>query len=117
VEELKNRTVRFALTIIRLYSRLPKDTVSSTIGRQLLRSGTSVGAQYHEAVRARSDAEFISKLESAQQELEETRYWFTLLGEALPNTKSATAAILREVDELMAIFSRSIVTVKRRKKS
>jgi four helix bundle protein len=115
VEALKQRTVRFALATIRFYSRLPKDVVSTTIGRQFLRSGTSVGAQYHEAIRARSDAEFISKLESAQQELEETRYWFILIGEAEPNTKSASGMLLKEIDELMAIFSSVIVKVKQRK--
>ena len=70
-EDLRTRTKRFALRVIRLYSSLPKKTEAQVIGKQLLRSGTSVGAHYREAVRSRSDAEFISKLEGGLQELEE----------------------------------------------
>ena len=80
--DLKSRTKDFALRTIRLYSALPKTTVAQVIGRQLLRSGTSVGAHYREAVRGRSNAEFISKLGGGLQELEETLYWLELLTEA-----------------------------------
>src|SRR5271157_1514627 len=80
--DLKDRTRAFALQIVRLYSALPKTTVAQVLGKQVLRSGTSVGAHYHEGVRGRSDAEFISKLEGALQELEETRYWLELMVEA-----------------------------------
>ena len=76
---LADRTRAFAVRVIRLYSALPKSTEAQVIGKQLLRAGTSVGAHYREAVRARSDAEFISKLEGGLQELEETRYWLELL--------------------------------------
>jgi len=71
---LKDRTRRFALSVIELYSSLPRSEVARIMGRQLLRSGTSVGAHYREGTRARSDAEFISKMEGALQELEETMY-------------------------------------------
>lgn len=74
-KDLKLRTKNFALRIIKLFSALPKQTEAQVIGKQILRSGTSVGAQYREACRARSDAEFISKIESGLQELEETMYW------------------------------------------
>ncbi len=69
---LKQRTKSFALRIISLYEFLPKSTSAQVIGKQLLRSGTSVGAHYREAIRAKSDADLISKLERALQELEET---------------------------------------------
>ena len=81
-EDLKTRTRKFALRIIRLYSVLPKSTEAQVIGRQMLRSGTSVGAHYREATRARSNAEFASKIESGLQELEETLYWMEILTES-----------------------------------
>jgi four helix bundle protein len=76
------RTKLFALRIIRLYSSLPKTTESQVIGKQVLRSGTSVGAHLREGKRSRSDAEMISKTEGALQELEETIYWLELLAAA-----------------------------------
>ena len=75
MKDLKARTREFALRNIRLYSKLPKSVEGHVIGKQLLRSGTSVGAHYREASRARSTAEFVSKLGGGQQELEETMYW------------------------------------------
>ena len=80
--DLDTRTKQFSLRIIRLYSSLPKSTVAQVIGKQLLRSGTSVGAHYSESRRSRSSAEFISKLEVGLQELEETKYWMELLHES-----------------------------------
>jgi len=77
--DLAVRTRQFAIAIIRLYSRLPRSTVSQVLGRQMLRSGTSVGAQYREAIRAKSVADFISKIEGSLQEIEETRYWLELM--------------------------------------
>ena len=76
--DLKQRTKQFALRIIHLYSALPKSTPSQVIGKQLIRSGTSAGAHYREASRARSTAEFVSKIEGGLQELEETSYWIEL---------------------------------------
>ena len=76
---LKVRTKDYALSVVSLFSQLPKRTETQIIGRQLLRSGTSVGAQYCEATRAKSDADFISKIEGSLQELEETQYWLELL--------------------------------------
>ena len=77
--DLKVRTKQFALRIIRLYTSLPKTTEAQVIGKQVLRSGTSVGAQYREAQRAKSDADFINKVEGSLQELDETGYWLELL--------------------------------------
>ena len=73
--ELKDRTKEFALRIVRLYAALPKTTVAQVLGKQMLRSGTSVGAHYREGMFGRSDAEFVSKLEGALQELGETICW------------------------------------------
>lgn len=103
-EDLKARTKRFALRIIRLYGKLPKTTEGQVIGRQLIRSGTSVGAHYREASRARSIAEFISKVEGGLQELEETCYWLELLGESgiMPGRK--LAELMDEANQLTAIL-------------
>src|SRR4051812_42407901 len=97
--DLKVRTKRFALRIIRLSAALPGTPVGRVIGTQILRSGTSVGAQYREGCRARSDAEFISKLEGSLQELEETAYWLELLveGEIVP--KEQLTDLCKETDE------------------
>jgi four helix bundle protein len=110
---LRSRTLDFALRVIRMYSSLPKSVEAQVIGRQALRCGTSVGAQYREAFRARSRAEFASKMQSALQELEEAAYWFELL-EASGIVKSARLApLLQETDELTAIFLASVKTAKK----
>lgn len=77
--DLKTRTRQFSLRVIKMYSTLGNDPTSQTLGKQVLRSATSVGAQYREGIRARSDAEVVSKWSGALQELEETAYWFELL--------------------------------------
>jgi four helix bundle protein len=77
--DLRQRTKEFALQIIRLFSELPKTTEAQVLGKQVLRSGTSVGANYREAYRARSRAEFIAKCGDSLRELEETTYWLELL--------------------------------------
>src|SRR6187551_2821198 len=79
--DLKQRTKLFALRIIKLFTSLPKTAEAQVIGKQVLRSGTSVGAEYREACRSRSSAEFISKIQSSLQELDETAYWLELLVE------------------------------------
>jgi four helix bundle protein len=73
--DLRERTTDYALRIVNMYSSLPKSTVAQTLGKQALRSGTSVGAQFRESQRAKSDADFINKLESVLQEADETAYW------------------------------------------
>jgi len=114
-KDLKVRTKFFALRIIKLYSALPKITEAQVIGKQILRSGTSVGAQYREACRARSDAEFVSKIESSLQELEETMYWLELLVESEIFPAQKLQNLREEAEELMAILVASIKTVKARK--
>ena len=112
-EELGGRTKRFALAIVRLYVGLPKSTVSYVLGRQLLRSGTSVGAHYREARRAKSDADFISKIQGALQELDETEYWLELLKEAGIAQRGVVQKLAAEADELISVF----VTIVRRIKA
>jgi four helix bundle protein len=110
--DLKIRTRDFALHIIRLYASLPKSTEAQVIGKQVLRSGTSVGANYREGLRARSRPEYATKLNIALMELEETLYWPELTEESI--LKNAEVSKLRlEVGELSAIF----VTLIKRAKS
>src|SRR5258705_4964196 len=80
-QDLRKRTKEFALRIIKLYAALPKSTEAQVLGKQLLRSGASVGAHYREACRAKSNADFISKIEGGLQELDETLYWLQFLAE------------------------------------
>jgi len=110
--DLRIRTKTFALRIIRLYS-LPKTTEAQVLGKQVLRSGTSVGAHYREATRARSPAEFVSKIEGGLQELEETVYWLELLIDASLVNESRLCELLREAEELLAIFVSSAKTAKK----
>lgn len=104
MSDLRERTKQFALRVIRLYSALPTSAEAQVIGKQVLRSGTSVGAQYREAFRCRSDAEYIAKIESALQELEETAYWLELLRETKLVSSQRLAPLRQEADELTAIF-------------
>jgi four helix bundle protein len=114
-EDLKERTKRFALRIIRLYTSLPRTTEAQVIGKQVLRSGTSVGAHYREAQRAKSDADFISKIEGGLQELDETAYWLELLVEADIVPADKLNPLLTETDELIAIFVTIVTKVKKRR--
>lgn len=104
-KDLCERTKKYALRIIRVYTRLPKSTEAQVIGRQLLRSGTSVGANYREAFRARSTAEFVAKLGIYLQELDETAYWLELLIEAEIFTQTKCAELQDETNQLLAIFT------------
>jgi four helix bundle protein len=112
--DLKVRTRMFSLRVIKMYGTLKSDTTSQTIGKQVLRSATSVGAHYREGIRSRSDAEIISKWSGALQELEETAYWFELLigAEIVPESK--LAELVKECDELIAILTASVKTIKGR---
>ena len=82
LQDLKERTSKFALQIVRMYALLPKTTEAQVLGKQVLRSGTSVGAHYREGHRAKSDADGVSKFEGLLQELDETDYWLDLLVKA-----------------------------------
>jgi len=109
------RTKRFALRVIRLYSALPKTVEAQVVGKQVLRSGTSVGAHLREAKRGRSNAEMISKTEVALQELEETGYWLELLADSEIVKAELLTDLHKEIDELLAILVTSVKTLKSRK--
>jgi len=112
MKDLKTRTREYALRVIRLYSALPKTTEAQVIGKQMLRSGTSVGAHYREGFRARSNAEFISKLVGGLQELEESRYWMELLVEAMILPERRLSELMKEADELTSILITCVKNVK-----
>jgi len=114
--DLKQRTKKFALRIIRLYSSLDKSAVAQVLGRQLLRSGTSVGAHYREACRARSVAEFLSKMEGGLQELDESAYWLELLVESKAVSAKRLQLLMDETEQLIAIFVTSIKTSKQNRR-
>jgi four helix bundle protein len=114
VRDLKHRTKEFALRVIRLFSALPKTIEAQIIGKQVLRSGTSVGAQYREACRARSNAEFVSKMQSGLQELDETSYWLELLIEGDLVKADRHRDLQDEANQLTAIFVSSVKTAKSR---
>jgi len=112
-ENLKQRTRQFALAVIKLIETLPRDRVSDVLGRQLLRSGTSVGANYRSATRARSAADFVAKMGLVEEEADESAYWTDLL-EATGRLSSTTALpIMQEAGELTAIAIASIRTARR----
>ena len=113
-QDLRTRTADFALRIVKLYVSLPKTTEAQVLGKQVLRSGTSVGANYREGNRAKSDADIINKFESVLQELDETDYWLDLLvrSDILPAKKAE--ALIKETNELLAIFTTIVTKIKKR---
>lgn len=113
--DLKQRTKAFALRVIRLVESLPKRTAADVIGRQLLRSATSVGANYRSAKRARSKAEFLAKMGTVEEEADECCYWLELLVEAELVSGRRLEPLRREANELVAITISSIKTARRRK--
>ncbi|MFA6468044.1 MAG: four helix bundle protein [Bacteroidota bacterium] len=116
-EELKLRSKKFALQIISLFKALPKSDDARVLGKQLLRSGTSVAANYRASCRARSKAEFIAKIGIVVEEADETVLWMEMLTESgiLPIQK--TELLLKEGNELLAIFAASYHTAKYGKNS
>jgi four helix bundle protein len=114
-EELRQRTKRFASTVIRLYVALPKEREEvRVLGKQLLRSGTSVSAHAREASRARSDAEFASKLDGLLQEADESHLWLELFRDDCGIRDENLDALLREANELMAIFATMVAKLRKR---
>ncbi len=114
--DIGERTKAFALRIVQLYASLPKTTEAQVIGKQVLRSGTSVGAHVREGRRSRSNAELISKIEGGLQELEETVYWLELLVGADIVKADRMKELLEEANELIAILVASAKTLKKRRK-
>jgi len=115
-QELKARTKLFALRVLKVFRAIPKSEEGRVMGRQLLRSGTSVGANYRAVCRARSRKEFISKLNVVVEEADETVFWLELLieGEVLPVRK--LEKLIAEANELLAILAASVRTAKTAKK-
>jgi four helix bundle protein len=111
--DLLDRTKKFALDIIKFYEALPKDETSRVLGRQLLRSGTSVGANYRAANRAKSPADFISKMGTVLEEADESAYWIELSGDAGKVNSQTSASLHCEANELVAIAVSSINTARR----
>ncbi len=115
--DLSERMKQFALRIIKLYTALPKRGAAQVLGSQVLKSGTSPGAQYREAKRAKSDADFISKVEGALQELDETQYWLELISEGNIVSAKRLEPLHQEAEELIAILVTIVKSVKMRGRS
>ena len=114
IENLRQRTKQFALRMIRLFTALPSSAPAQVLGKQVLRSATSVGANYREASRSRSDQEFVAKLGDCLKELDETLYWLELLTEADIVPAAKLTALQTETNELLAIFTTISKTQKRK---
>lgn len=110
-QEFKKRTKELALRVIKLVSSLPKNTVSEVIGKQLIRSGTSVGANYRAACRARSTADLIAKLRIVEEEADECLYWMELIVEAKLVDVTNLRSIMSETNEILAMTVASIKTL------
>lgn len=104
-KDLKVRTKCYALAIIKLVTDLPRNRVADVLANQLLRSATSVGANYQEASRARSKAEFIAKVGDSLREADESEYWLELLAESTTITAAVARPHLQETRELLAILT------------
>jgi four helix bundle protein len=115
-EQLQHRTKQFALRVIRLVESLPKGRMADVLGRQLLRSATSVGANYRAACRAKSTADFIAKMGIVEEETDESLYWMELLIEAGIVKAELLEALMKEADELLAMTVASINTARKRRK-
>ena len=113
-QDLRTRTSDFALRIIKLYVSLPKTTEAQVIGKQVLRSGTSIGAHYREGYRAKSDADIVNKFENALQELDETDYWLELLIKSNIVPAKKVESLCKETNELLAIFTTIVTKIKKR---
>ncbi len=110
--ELKQRTKQFSLRIIRLVTSLPSAPTARTIGSQLLRSGTSVGANYRSACCGRSRLDFIAKVGIALEEADESLYWLELLEEAGVVPGERISDLKKEANELVAIFTATVKTAR-----
>jgi four helix bundle protein len=112
-QELKDRTFKFGICFVRAVEALPDGDISRTLGRQLLRAGTSVCANYRAAARARSRADFIAKLGIVEEECDEASYWMEVIVALKLLKKARLESLRREADELLAIIVSSIKTARR----
>jgi four helix bundle protein len=115
-EQMKERTKAFALRIVKLADALPRGRAASVIGDQLLRSGTSVAANYRSVRRARSRADFLNKLGVVEEESDETGFWLEMLADAGLVKSSRLTALRTECNEITAIVVAMIKTAKTRRK-
>lgn len=115
VTNLKNRTKSFVLEAIKFYQSIPKTEEAKIIGRQFMRSSSSVGANYRAACRARSKAEFFSKLSIVVEEADETAFWLEILIEAEITNNENANKLLNEVNEILAIMAKARKTVSDKK--
>jgi four helix bundle protein len=112
-KELQDRTKKFAVRTVRVFARLPKDEAVRIMGRQFLRSGTSLAANYRAACRSRSSADFISKISVVTEEADETLFWLELLVESDLIESPVLQPLMSECEELLRICSASLATAKR----
>lgn len=115
IEALKNRTKAFVLEAIKFYQTLPKTEEAKIIGRQFIRSSSSVGANYRAACRSRSKAEFFSKMSIVIEEADETAFWLEILIEAKITDNENAKKLLSEVNEILAIMAKARKTVSDKK--
>ena len=113
-EELRQRSKQFALRVIRMFKFLPRTEEAKILGRQILRAGTSTAANYRAACRARSKAEFVSKMGIVVEEIDETVFWLELLVESEIVEYRNIKELLKEANELLAIFASSRKTARSR---
>ncbi|MCC9063308.1 four helix bundle protein [Flavobacterium piscisymbiosum] len=113
-DEMKMRTKKFSLMIIDLAEKMPNTNVIRSITNQIVRNGTSVGANYRAVCRARSDREFVAKMNIVLEEADETLFWLEIIKEKMWITKSELEMIWKEGNELTAIFVSSLKTVNNR---
>jgi four helix bundle protein len=113
-QSFKHRTKRLALGVIELVEELPKNRTADVIGRQLIRSGTSIGANYRSACRGRSTADVIAKLRIVEEEADESIYWMELLTESWLVSVAQVSKLLQETDEVIAMTVASIKTLQKR---
>jgi len=112
--EFKSRTKSFGLRVVRLVEALPKIRTSDVIGKQLLRCGTSVGANYRAACRAKSQADFIAKMKNVEEECDESVYWIELLVESGQVKEHLVTDLLKESGEILAMVVASLKTARSR---
>ncbi len=112
--DLRERFLEYSVCVIRTCACLPRSLEADVIRRQFIRAGTSPGAQYREACRSRSRSEFISKIESAQQELDETEYWLEIVERCGMIKRAQTATLRQETGELARILAASDKTAKKK---
>ena len=113
-QEFKDRTKKFALRVIKLVEALPRKQTAQVIGKQLLRSGTSVGANYRAACRAKSTLDIIHKLSIVEEEADESLFWMELLIEGELMRKTKLASLMAEADEIIAMIVSSIKALRTR---